>query len=88
MNPIVKITCIVVAVLSGLAGLGISVWLGASAFVPEKPWHKRNIAAGVLLVVFCEIIAVICGVLGGLFSVFFCGICSIFSKDDDDCCCC
>lgn len=81
-----KITSIVIGVLTGLATFAIFVWLGVTMLVPQAPFNTRNIAGGVLLIVFSILALIVSGLLGWFFTG---GVCWIAADccDDEDCCC-
>jgi hypothetical protein len=54
------------AIIFGLAGLAISIWLGIALLVPDTPFTHREIAGGIVLIVFCWLSAIISAIIGGL----------------------
>ena len=81
-----KITSIVTGVLTGLATFAILIWLGVCMLVPQAPFTTRNIAGGVLLIVFSISALVVSGSLGWLFTGGMCRVATECCDDDDDCC--
>jgi hypothetical protein len=80
-----KITSIVIGLVTAFATFAIFTWLGICMLVPQAPFETRNIAGGVMLVIF----SFLAFCVGGLLA-WFCtgGVCLIAASccDDDDCC--
>jgi hypothetical protein len=72
-------TCGIVTFFGSLA---ILLWLGISMLVPQEPFHSRNIAGGVCIIIFGTLISVVAGILAW----FFTGGCCVCYSDEDDCC--
>ena len=85
-NKFATICCVTCGVLSGLAVMGVMIWLGVAALVPEDPFETRKISTGVLLIVFDVFAGFVGGIVIGCLAwlIFWpCGICC----GDADCDC-
>jgi hypothetical protein len=82
-----KITSIVIGVVTGLATFAIFIWLGVCMLVPQAPFTTRNIAGGVLLIVFSIGALLVSGLISWFLTGGVCWMCAEGCCDDDDCCC-
>jgi hypothetical protein len=71
---------IALGICAFLAMEAISIWLGVCMLVPQKPFHNRDIAGGVCMILFSFLMSVIAGVLVW----FTTGGCCKMCCDDDD----
>lgn len=74
---------LVTYVVSALGILALTVFLGVALIVPQYPFHKRDIASGVCLIIFATLIGIIGGVIFGAFG-FCCGL--VCESAVDSCC--
>jgi hypothetical protein len=54
------------AIIFGLSGLAISIWLGAAMLTPDVPFDTKHIAGGVVMIIFCWITAIFSALIGGM----------------------
>jgi hypothetical protein len=81
-----KITSIIMGVSTALATFAIFIWLGVCMLVPQEPFTKRNIAGGVLLIVFSIAAFTVSGLIAWFLTGGVCWMCAEGCCDDDDCC--
>lgn len=52
------------AIVFGLAGLAVSIWLGIALLTGESPMDTKNVAGGATLIAFCWLAAIFSAVIG------------------------
>lgn len=52
------------SIIFGLAALALSVWLGIALLTGDSPMNTKNVAAGVVLLVFCWLAALVGALVG------------------------
>jgi hypothetical protein len=83
-----RITSIFIGVAAALATFAIFIWLGVCMLVPQAPFTTRNIAGGVLLIVFSAGAFIVSGLISWCLTGGLCSLCTEEGYcDDDDCCC-